>query len=64
MTYGDEYHYHCDQNHEIHSRRPLKQCPAMVKGKPCPGQLKRVGNGSRPRTKKAPTPPSTLNGPR
>lgn len=57
------YQYRCDRNHEIQSKKPLTSCLAMVKGKPCPGALTRVGAGSRPRTKKAPSLPSLLTPP-
>jgi hypothetical protein len=41
------YQYHCDRNHEIHADRPITKCPAVVRGEPCPGSLKRFGPGSK-----------------
>jgi len=41
------YTYRCSNGHEAASPRPLESCPACVKGKPCDGELRRVGPGSR-----------------
>lgn len=50
------YSYRCDKGHEVHVKRAIISCPAMIKGKPCPGKLTRIGDGSRPRIRKAAPP--------
>jgi hypothetical protein len=42
-----KFFYHCDEGHEIASRTEIHECPAVVKGIPCPGRLTRFGRGSR-----------------
>jgi hypothetical protein len=41
------FQYRCSGGHEVEARYPLERCPACVRGERCPGELTRVGEGSR-----------------
>lgn len=41
------WNYVCTNGHSAQSDRELDACPVMTRGKPCDGELKRVGRGSR-----------------
>jgi hypothetical protein len=45
--YRPEFEYDCSAGHAIGSSSPVPACPAVVRGVPCPGVLRRVGKGSR-----------------
>ena len=41
------YVYECSKGHRIETTHPLPGCVVRVHGRPCRGELKRVGPGSR-----------------
>lgn len=47
LSSSDYFEYECSKGHASGAHSPLLCCPAYVKGKPCAGELKRVGRGSR-----------------
>lgn len=51
LKYEPTYRYECPRSHYLEAERPVAKCPAVMKGQPCDGALKRVGTGSQgPRT--------------
>jgi len=47
VRWAPPYSYDCSAGHHVQAERPLPSCPAYTLSQPCPGQLNRVGRGSR-----------------
>jgi hypothetical protein len=47
VAWTPPYEYQCTAGHQLGADHPLPSCPAYDQGQPCPGQLTRVGRGSR-----------------